>query len=80
MPAWRERLLRWALNPREEKRLQQFQLLAAAAFYTDYFVTFVLIGYYDFPNQDTSFIKYQEVYIIILIIQVIEILLNFITI
>ena len=63
----------------DNKKLRTFHLLLALTFYVDIIMTSLMIGNYDFQiGNDKEYLNHQSVYYCIIMIQSIDIALNFI--
>ena len=60
--------------------MQQFRLLESFTFYADYFLTTFMIGNGMVKSANSGFMNHKPMYVIILIVQVIEMILNFLVI
>lgn len=74
-----ERLKKLMINPSQSKKLKYFHVLLAVTLYFDIIMTSILMGHWEFLQNDYSqSMNHQTVFTVIIIIQGIGILLNFV--
>ena len=64
----------------KNKKLSNFHLLVAICFYLDFFMTGFIIGNYEFLHgtyPDENFLNHKQFYFFVIVVQAIDILLNF---